>query len=157
MKKRVYLETTIVSYLTSRPSRDLVTAAHQQVTREWWEDRRHAFELYVSQYVIKEAGEGDSVVAERRRHFLDDLPLLETTAATVDLAESLIRAHALPRRAAVDALHLAIASVCEMDILLTWNCRHLANAERALPIAEAIRAEGYRPPVICTPEELMGE
>jgi len=157
MKKKVYLETTIVSYLASRPSRDLVTVAHQEITREWWERRRSDFELCVSQYVIDEAQEGDSEAAGRRLQFLNGLPLLPTEPAVVTLAEALVRARVVPRRAAIDALHLAIASVHEIDILLTWNCKHLANAERIAAVGEVIRWGGYAPPVVCTPEELMGE
>lgn len=157
MKKRVYLETTIVSYLASRPSRDLVLAAHQEVTREWWESRRLAFHLYVSQYVNDEAAEGDAVAAERRLLLLKSIPLLETNSAVIDLAEALVREHIVPKRAAIDALHLAIASAHQMDVLLTWNCKHLANAENIPAMAHVIRAHGYEPPVVCTPEELMGD
>jgi predicted nucleic acid-binding protein len=157
MKKSVYLETTISSYLASRPSRDLILAAHQAITREWWERRREDFDLYVSQYVVDEAGDGDSEAAARRLRALEGIPVLETTAAVVSLGEALVRARVVARRAAIDALHLAVASVHGMDILLTWNCKHLANAERVPEILRVIRAHGHEPPIICTPEELMGE
>lgn len=157
MKARVYLETTIVSYLASRPSRDLVLAAHQQVTRDWWELRRNDFALHVSQYVIDESSLGDDEVAARRLSYLRGIPLLETRPSVIELAESLVREGVVPRRAAVDALHVAIAAANAMDVLLTWNCAHLANAERIPYMERFIRGCGFAPPVICTPEELMGE
>jgi len=157
MKKRVYLETTIISYLTARPSRDLIQAARQELTREWWERRRDDFELYISQFVVDEAGGGDSAAAEKRLQILNDLPQLGITDEVILLGENLIREGALPEKAAIDALHIALSTVHEMDVLLTWNCRHLANAEILGVVNRFIRSEGFESPIICTPEELMGE
>lgn len=153
MKPRVYLETTIPSYLTAWPSRDLVRAAHQQMTREWWVSRGE-FELFSSRLVIQECGAGDPQAAADRLKVLAGLPLLEQTSDAAGLAETLVREVPLPERAAADALHIAIATVNGMDYLLTWNCNHIANATLRPRIESACRAAGYEPPVICTPEEL---
>ncbi len=156
MKQRVYLETTIVSYLTARPSRDLILAAHQEVTRQWWERRRADFEVYVSQLVLDEAGRGDPEAANRRVSLLAGMARLQMTDQAAGLARELIRAHALPREGIEDALHIAVAAVNGMDLLLTWNCRHIANAELAPAIRATIERSGYDPPIICTPDELSG-
>lgn len=155
MKKRVYLETTIVSYLTSRPSRDLVLAAHQEITREWWEGRRKSFDVYVSQVVLAEAGDGDQDAARRRLEMVSSLPVLDVTRDVVTVAERLIREGPLPQEAADDAFHIAVAAVHGMDFLLTWNCRHLANAQLLNAISAVLIRGGHVPPIICTPEELM--
>src|SRR5437899_2153048 len=157
MKPRVYLETTIPSYLTAWPSRDLVRAAHQQITREWWERRRSQFELFISQVVVRECQAGDPTAASERLEVVHDLPLLEQTEAATGLAEALLEQAPLPERATVDALHIAVAAVHGMDYLLTWNCTHLANATLRDPIESVCRASGYEPPAICTPEELLAE
>ena len=155
MKPKVYLETTIPSYLTARPSRDLVTAAHQQITREWWDTRRHDFDLFVSQMVIDEASAGDPEATTRRLDVLASLPLLDPQAEGTALAQTLIDHIPLPARAAADALHIAIAVVNGMDYLLTWNCTHIANAALRGRIEAACRSRGFRVPIICTPEELL--
>ena len=156
MKPRVYLETTIPSYLTAWPSRDLVRAAHQQITRDWWDRRRAEFELYISQVVLRECQAGDATAAAERLKILQDLPLLEQTEEATLLAQALVDRVPLPERAAVDALHVAIAAVHGVDYLLTWNCTHLANAQIMRKIESVCRGSGYRMPIICTPEELMG-
>ncbi len=157
MKQRVYLETTVPSYLTAWPSRDLIVCSHQQVTREWWQLRQHDFELYVSQYVIDEVSAGDPEAARQRLEVLADLPLLDPSDEVIDLADQLIKRIPIPPRAAADALHIAIAAVHKIDFLLTWNCRHIANAEHRWTIESICRVFGYASPVICTPEELMKE
>lgn len=157
MKPRIYLETTIPSYLMAWPSRDLVRAAHQQLTREWWQRRRAEFELFVSQVVVRECQAGDPVAAAERLEVLRDVPLLEQTEEATDLAQVLLKQVPLPDRAAVDALHIAIATVHGMDFLLTWNCTHIANAAFRDQIESVCREAGYEPPTICTPEELLLE
>jgi hypothetical protein len=157
MQPTVYIETTIVSYLTARPSRDLVTAAHQQITQEWWARRRADFELFVSQFVLQEASMGDVEMAQKRLEELQTIALLDVNQNAEDLARDLIANGALPVKAAVDALHIAVATVHGMDYLLTWNCKHIANAEMQIKVAAVCRARGFEPPVICTPEELLGE
>jgi hypothetical protein len=157
MSPRVYVETTIISYLAAWPSRDLVTAAHQQVTHQWWQTRRGGFELYVSEAVIEEASSGDPDAATRRLALLQGIPVLEQGPDAAGLARQLVASVPLPRRAAVDALHIAIAAVNGMDYLLTWNCAHPANAALRTGIDAICRSSGYLPPIICTPEELLEE
>lgn len=156
MSSSIYLETTIVSYLTARPNRDLVRAAHQEVTREWWATRS-TFDLYISQLVLDEAAAGDPSAAAQRVEALRDLPLLELTMEATGLARDLVRLAALPSKAAADALHIAIAAVNGLDYLLTWNCAHIANATMRSKIEAICRASGFEPPVICTPLELVEE
>jgi hypothetical protein len=155
MKSKIYLETTIPSYLTSRPSRDLVTAAHQQITQEWRDTRRHAFDLFISQMVLDEAGAGDPEAAARRLAILTPLLLLNPREEEAELAQALIAQLPLPASAAADALHIAIAVVNGMDFLLTWNCTHIANAALRSRIEAICRSKGFEVPIICTPEELL--
>ncbi|MFH1114391.1 MAG: type II toxin-antitoxin system VapC family toxin [Pseudomonadota bacterium] len=157
MTSKVYLETTIVSYLTARRSRDLIVAAHQQITEDWWENRRENFDPYISELVIREAGAGNKEAAHRRLEALKDIPLLELTEETFHLAMGLVEKGPIPEGAREDALHIALATVHGMDFLLTWNCRHIANAEMRAGVTAICVARGYEAPVICTPEELMGE
>jgi hypothetical protein len=155
MKPRVYVETTIPSYLTAWPSRDLIRAAHQQITREWWDARRGDFDLFVSQLVVEECEAGDPDAAAERLKAIRDCPLLEQTQDAIALAQALLHEVPLPEKAGADAMHIALAVVNGMDYLLTWNCTHIANAALRGRI-EAICAErGYAAPVICTPEELL--
>ncbi|MBI5823050.1 MAG: type II toxin-antitoxin system VapC family toxin [Chloroflexi bacterium] len=155
MKPKVYLETTVISYLTSRPSRDIITAAHQQSTQEWWDGRRDKFDVFISQIVIQEAGAGDDEAAERRLEVIESISEIEVLPEAVSLAQALISSRLVPERAAADALHIAIATVQGMDYLLTWNLKHIANATIRNAITNACRQQGYEPPIICTPEELM--
>ena len=156
VKMKVYLETTVVSYLTALPARDLVRTAHQQLTFEWWRTRDR-FDLFVSEAVLQEAAAGDKEAAARRLAALEGVPVLSAPQSATDLVRSLIRDHAVPTAAAVDALHIAVAAVHGMDFLLTWNCTHIANAATRGPIERTCRSAGLSPPVICTPEELMEE
>ena len=156
MKPKIYLETTVPSYLPAWPSRDLIRAGHQQITKEWWQTRREHFDLYISQFVLDEAAAGDATAARERLAALHDLPLLDLTDEVGDLAATLVTSLALPGKAATDAAHIAIAAVHGMHFLLTWNCAHIANAEMAVAIETACRERGFSCPVICTPEELMG-
>ena len=157
MKPKVYLETSIISYLTSRPSRDLIIAANQQITQEWWQLRRDAFELFVSELVIQEASAGDKTAAGQRLQALEGIPELKLSEEIVVLAEKLVKDGSLPPNAVEDALHIAIATLNGIDYLLTWNFKHLANATMRYKIEGVCRLLGYEPPVICTPQELMEE
>jgi len=157
MKRKVYVETSVLSYLTSRLSRDLIVAGHQQLTQEWWASRRDKFDLFVSQTVIEEASAGDREAARQRLSILEQLPLLELSQEALDLARDLVHGGPLPAKAEVDALHIAIAATNRVDFLLTWNCKHLANAALRNCIDRVCRARGYDPVVICTPEELQEE
>jgi PIN domain len=157
MKPKVYIETSFISYLTARPSRDLITAAHQQLTLDWWENRRFHFDLYVSQLVVREASAGDEDAAKKRLSIIEPIPLLELNEQSLALARLLIEEGPLSEKSSEDALHIAVATVHGMDFLLTWNCKHIANAEMRNLITEVCRSRGYEPPVTCTPEELLGE
>ena len=155
MVERVYIETTVVSYLTARASRDVVVAGHQQVTHDWWDTRRTNYELCVSELVLDEAAAGDAQAAQERLLVLQPMLVIETTTEAFELAEELLCAGALPRKAADDAPHVAIAATKAIPYLLTWNCRHLANAAMR-PVIEAVCiAKGLKAPIICTPEELL--
>jgi predicted nucleic acid-binding protein len=153
----VYIETTVVSYLTAWPSRDIVRAAQQQVTREWWDGRRNDFDLYCSELVEQEAAAGDPVAAAERLRILHALQYLPGGERAADVAEALIDALQLPRRAAADAMHVGIAATNGIDFLLTWNMRHLANAVLRPRIELVCRDNGLEPPTICTPSELLEE
>lgn len=155
MKPKVYVETTVVSYLTARPSRDIVIAGHQQLTRDWWESCPGKFELVASELVMQEASAGDEEAARDRLGVLDALTLLETAEDALGLAQQLVDSAAVPQKAAEDALHIAIAAANGIEYLVTWNCRHIANATMRSKIEEVCRSAGHEPPIICTPEELL--
>ena len=157
MKSKLYMETTVISYLTAWPSRDLIRAAHQQITREWWEGRHDDFDLFVSQIVLEEAEAGDAHAAGERMGILDQLPLLDISEEVAVLARKFVKSGPIPEKAAVDAVHIAVSAVHGMDYLLTWNCAHIANATMRVQIDSISRSEGYEPPVICTPEQLLEE
>jgi predicted nucleic acid-binding protein len=143
MKPRVYLETSVISYLTSRPSRDLIVAANQQITQEWWQLRRQDFDLFISQLVVQEASAGDEHAAQQRLQAVADIPLLIFSEETVAFAEKLIKEGPMPRKAAEDALHIAVATLNGMDYLLTWNFKHIANATMRYKIERVCRLTGY--------------
>ena len=152
----VYLETTVISYLVARPSRDLLVAAHQQATQDWWASRRNEFDLYVSQVVIDEASVGDTAEIQKRLEAIDTLPVLEVTEEAESLTQAILSSGVLPARAVRDAAHVAVATVHGIEYLLTWNCKHLANAQITRRISLVCERLGQRMPIICTPEELMG-
>jgi len=151
----VYLETTIIGYLASRPSRDLVTAANQQLTHDWWNQHRDKYDVFVSEAVVAECGAGDPQAAQEHLDLLGDIPVLDVTEEAENLAEELVKHVPLPEKAEVDALHIAIATVNGMDYLLTWNCTHIANAAFQHRIEAICRFAGFDPPTICTPQQLM--
>jgi hypothetical protein len=152
----VYLETTFISYLVARPSRDVIVAGHQQTTQDWWTNRRHQFECSISQVVIDEASVGDPGEVQKRTAVIGGLPTLEVTADAESLTKAIMAAGILPPHAFPDAAHVAVATVHAVDFLLTWNCKHLANAQVVRRISLVCESLGYRMPVICTPDELMG-
>ena len=155
MTPTAYIETSVVSYLTSRPSRDVVVVALQQVTREWWQTARDRFQLAASELVIREAGQGDPDAARARLEALEGVALLDATEDAEQFARELIDSGALPPTAAADAAHIAIAVTNRVRYLVTWNFRHIANATMRSRIEGVCRSAGYEPPVICTPNELM--
>lgn len=152
----VYIETSIISYLVARPSRDLIAAGHQQLTLAWWEQRRTSFNVVASPLVLREASLGDPGFAEKRRAVLESIPLLEVRTEAIELALQFLRGP-LPAKAEADAAHIALAAVHGVEYLLTWNCKHIANAEMQPALMRIAQKQGYALPVLCTPEQLMGE
>ena len=152
----VYIETSIVGYLTARSRDSVIFQARQQLTRSWW-DRRESYELVTSQLVLDEARSGDSTARQERLDLLEAIPLLDIEHPHVQpLAERLIQAHLLPEKASADARHVAVSTVFGVDYLLTWNCKHIANAETLPQIYDLLRDSGFDPPLITTPEEFSG-
>ena len=147
LKPKVYIETSVISYLVSWRNPDLVMAANQETTKEWWENREQ-YDLYISAFVIKEVSSGDEQAAIKRISVLEGIPEIAITREVELFASMLIEKIPLPKRAAIDALHIA------MDYLLTWNCKHIANATLRPLIERISREAGYEPPIICTPQEL---
>jgi hypothetical protein len=157
MSETVYIETSILGYLTARPSRDLVVAANIEITRDWWDTRRNAFQLYSSQAVVKETSQGDTEIASRRLEIIRNIALLDLNQSVLDLAEQFLERSSLPAKADIDAVHIAAATVHGMDYLLTWNCKHIANAQIQRKLAEISLDLGYELPILCTPYELLGD
>jgi hypothetical protein len=155
MKPRLYLETTIPSYLVARRGRDLRLAADQETTQQWWETERHDFLLFISTIVLKEVRRGDPVHAAAREAWLAGVPLLGDLPEAIDLAKRLLRDEIIPAVAADDATHMALAAAHRMDFLLTWNCTHINNHNNRARIQRACAAVGLVCPDICTPAELM--
>jgi len=153
----VYIETSIVSYLTALPASDLLAAAWQNATSEWWETQRARFELFTSQLVLEEAGRGHPDASERRLAALTGIPHLPMPDEVIDFAAALVAEGALPRKATDDALHIAVSAYHGVDYLLTWNCRHIDNAEIKPLIRSVCAVRGHACPEICTPLELMGQ
>ena len=132
---RLYLETTIPSYLVARRSRYEIMRGQQLATREWWEHRSEACELFVSQFVDIEAERGDAEMARARMAAIDGLPRLPVTESVRELASEIMESGLIPMKAGVDALHIAVAAVHGMDMRLTWNCTHINNVRKEHEIA----------------------
>ncbi len=156
MKPTVYIETSIPSYLTARASNDIRSTANQNTTIEWWEQRKQDFAVFISEFVVTEAARGHPEAASRRMAAIEEIPELKATEEVRVLGKTLIADGALPALAEIDAYHIAIAAVNGMEYLLTWNCTHIANAIMRPKIEAICRTHGYEPPIICTPQELMG-
>ena len=155
MKPAIYIETSIISYLTARPSRDLIVAAHQQLTIDWWDNVRPRTECFVSPFVIQEASRGDKGASQRRMDATAGLPVLELNNEIRELASTYFAAINIPEKAKVDAFHLAVAVWHRMDYLLSWNCTHIASGRVRKILREVNERLRISTPVICTPEELM--
>lgn len=153
---RVYVETSIVSYLRQRPSGQVIAAARQLLTRRWWDTDRRNYDLVTSQLVLDEAALGDPSLSAERVRALEGIPLLELTPDVPQLASEILQRAILPPTAQVDALHIAAAAFHEIDYLLTWNCKHIANAHVLPKIRDLLLELGYPVPIICTPEEMVG-
>lgn len=157
MSESVYIETSILGYLTARSTKNLILAGNIEMTRDWWELRRSAFALYISQVVLDEATRGDGEIAAQRLEAVRGFPLLEVTEAVQNLAIQFMTRSNLPPKASDDAIHIALATVNSLDYLLTWNCKHIANAQVQKKLLKICSDVGYTLPIICTPYELMGD
>jgi hypothetical protein len=152
---RIYIESTIPSYVVARPARDLLQAARQQLTRDWWDLQREQHELFASQVVLDEIASGEAAMARQRLELMAPISLLDLTDDAKALTKDILGSGVLPADADRDAAHIALATVHEMDMLLTWNCRHIANAFIQAKLRKLADAAGFTLPVICTPEELL--
>ncbi len=152
MKSTVYIETSIISYYTARPSRNLVMAGHQQITRDWWEKYQTLFNITISVLVLEDAKGGDPSAAKKRLEAVKEFPVLNISEPAEYLASGLIKSGAVPAKCPEDALHIALAAVNGIDFLLTWNFKHINNAQMKFKIRKIIEEYGYECPVICTPE-----
>jgi len=157
MKKSVYIETSIPSYLTARPSRDVLVSSCQQITLQWWDEYRMNYNLFTSELVTSEASYGDLQAAKRRLEVLDHIDLLPIDEEVETLANQMIETGAIPSSAKADAIHIAVAAVQKIDYLLTWNCRHINSPSRKPMIRKVCTENGYCSPEICTPLELIEE
>ena len=157
MNKSVYIESSVISYLTARPSRDLVIAGHQAVTAEWWNERRLQYDIYVSPLVVEEISAGDASAADERLWAIADIPNVTIAAEAESLAIALLASNAVPANSVRDALHIAIAATQGIDYLITWNFRHINNASTRTMVVNVVSNSGLTCPVLCSPEELMDE
>lgn len=155
MTKTVYIETSILGYLTARSTDNLILAANIKVTQDWWDEYSNSLVLYTSEVVEDEAARGDSIIASQRLNLLQSLTFLDLTEEATDLAEEFLRQSSLPPKASNDALHIAIATIYGLNYLLTWNCKHMANSQIQRKLSEISHGLGYKLPFICTPYEFM--
>ena len=155
VKESVYLDTSVVSYYTSKPSRDIIALAHQEITRQWWHKAINRYNVFISEVVIEEASFGDPDAAKRRLEELIDFPHLELDDMVEEMAKIYMERLDIPEKSFRDAAHLAVASVHDIDYLVTWNCTHLANGEVIKKLVKINESSGIHTPIICTPEELM--
>jgi hypothetical protein len=155
LKSAVYLETSVISYFTARPSRDALQAERQRITREWWSKRKPLFDCFISDVVLDEIRLGETAMAIKRISAVSELPRIPASETARFIAKMFLEKGALPLTAAQDAMHVALAAAAGLEFLLTWNCAHLANAQIEARVTELCRQAGYTCPVICTPEQLM--
>lgn len=154
MKPSVYLETSVISYHTSKMSRDLIIAAHQQITSEWWAKWISNYHIFISDTVIQEISRGDPEAAKQRLKETSKFKRLEINSNIIDLAKTYISRIPLPKKASLDALHLALATSHGIDFLVTWNCKHIANGNVVFAFRKINEEYGFNSPIVCTPEEL---
>ncbi|MCI5159658.1 MAG: hypothetical protein D3906_14770 [Candidatus Electrothrix sp. AUS1_2] len=157
MLESVYIESSVISYLTARPSRDVVITARQAITSGWWHNHRTEFELFISALVIKEISKGDEYAAQQRLDATEGLPLLQTSDQALSVAEELIAQGAVPVNSEEDALHIGLAASAGIDYLLTWNFKHINNAQTKKKIVSVVETYGFTCPILCSPEELGEE
>lgn len=155
MKEKVYIETSVISYLCSRPSRDLIVAASQEVTQEWWDMERSRYDCYVSELLLEEAGSGDPEAAAKRLNLANALAILPVNDKVKNVARELLKRTGFPEGVADDITHIAITAFYGIDYLLTWNCSHIANPHWQARIVKVLLDLGYEAPVMCTPQALL--
>lgn len=155
MKKKVYIETSVISYYNSRLSRDIITASHQQITQEWWDKQLHLYKSFISEVVFEEISKGDRIVAQKRIGSVKGFSFLEITPEIINLSREYYKALILPDKARLDAVHLALAVYHGMDFLLSWNFLHIVGAKPRAIIEQINYKKGIKTPILCTPEELM--
>ncbi|MGA2296347.1 MAG: type II toxin-antitoxin system VapC family toxin [FCB group bacterium] len=154
-KQKVYIETSVISYLTSKPSRDLIIAGHQKLTLDWWKKSKIKFDCYISQFVLDEIAKGDRIASSERLSITKNIPLLEYTEEIDKLAIQYVKLLNIPEKSRTDAFHLAIAVWFEIDYLLSWNCKHIANAVVNYKLREYNKTNSLFVPILCTPTELL--
>ncbi len=154
MVESVYIESSVISYLVARPSRDVFITARQAITETWWRERRTDFDLYISALVLNEIGRGDAEAAAIRLKAVESIPLLATSAEAQNLAEDLVAHGAVPVNSEEDALHIGLAAAAGMDFLLTWIFKHINNAQTKAAITAVVESNGFVCPMLCSPEEL---
>ena len=157
IKSTVYIEATVVSYLTARPSNDALKLSRQQATRQLWNEYSNNFEFIVSDLVMTEIARGDAKKAQRRLNAVVNLRSLQTSSVSYRLAQELIDAGAVPHHSQIDAQHIAIATVHNLDYLVSWNYKHIVNENKQQHISRVCRAAGFQPTNICTPIDLIEE
>lgn len=155
-KPKIYIETSVISYLVARPSKDLIVAAHQQITYDWWHDELPKMAPHVSEFVYYEAARGDNNLAQRRLNLIKDFEFIEKNTITEDLADEYLQETKLPEKCRLDCLHMAIASIYGMKYMASWNCKHIVNGVITDKISEVNNSYGISTPNIRTPEELYG-
>lgn len=155
MKPTVYIETTVISYRMAKSSRDLIIAAHQQITHEWWDIAIPRFDAFISPIVLEEISKGDADAAKLRLDSVSSFQLLEVLSEVRDLADSYFSAIEIPEKARADSYHLAVAAWHGMDFLISWNCSHIVSGRVKRIVEEINSAKRIRTPIVCTPEELM--
>ncbi len=154
--QKIYIETSVVSYLTARPSKNIVIAGHQVITREFW-DNLNLKNVFISELVLEEASKGDENAAKARMKELEDIKELEIDIECQKLAEILVEKNVVPKEFPEDALHIAIAAVHKIEVIATWNFKHINNPVTRIKIRKVIEEQGYISPEMCSPEEFIGE
>ena len=157
MNESVYIESSVISYLTARLNRDVVITARQTITENWWENHKSKYEIFISGLVVQEISKGDHEAAEKRLKAIAGIPLLGTSEEAVILAEELLSQGAVPPNSEEDALHISIAAASGINFLLTWNFRHINNAHTKTIITSVVEGRGFICPILCSPEELGAE
>jgi hypothetical protein len=156
-KRKVYIESSVISYFANRRSTNLIVAAYQEITYEWWETEINKFDCFISQFVIDEISQGDDNAAAARLKVIESFPIVELSDEVKELAYHYLSEINIPRKAQLDAFHIAASVVNGMDYILSWNFHHMANVFIKEKIRKLNMSLGYSTPEICTPEELIEE